>query len=129
MPQLKPETALRKKLEALDRHKAMIEALGAFVKAHSKTTHESSIHQLHGKVGLIFPDYALIVPHWKNGKVVLKLVKSGEDWINQMEADSYYQMDKTVVEDVSGMANDELESVLDRVFKEANPNWEEYEEE
>jgi hypothetical protein len=128
MPQLKPESALRKKLEALDRHKAMIEALGAFVKAHPKITHESSIHQLHGKVGLIFPDYALIVPHWKNAKVVLKLVKSGEDWY-QMGADSYYQMDKTVVEDVSGMSDDELESILDRVFKEANPDWEEYEEE
>lgn len=112
MPQLKPETALRKKLEALDRHKAMIEALCAFVKAHPKTSHESSIHQLHGKVGLIFADYALIVPYRKDGKVVLKLVKSGEDWINQMDGDRYYQMDKTVAEDVSGMSDHKVQSIL-----------------
>jgi hypothetical protein len=125
MPQLKPETSLRKKVEALERHKALADALITFIKAHPNLSSECTLHQLHGKVGLLFPDYALIVPTWKGSKLSLRLVKSGEDWINSMPSDEYYDMEKLVVEDVSSMPDDELETVLDRIYREANPDAEE----
>jgi hypothetical protein len=54
MPALKPETALRRKLKALERHKAMLDTLSAFLKAHPSIAAECSVHQLHGKLGLKF---------------------------------------------------------------------------
>jgi hypothetical protein len=128
MPQLKPETALRKKVEALERQKALADALITFIKSHPDIAADCSVHQLHGKVGLLFPDYALIVPTWKAGKLMLRLVKSGEDWINSMAGDEYYKMEKLVVEDVSSMSSDELEAVLDRIYGEANPDADEEED-
>ena len=68
---LKPETALRKRLEALGRHHAMLDVLGVFVKVHPKLVGEYSIHQLRGKLGLKFSDYGLIVPNGKSSKAVL----------------------------------------------------------
>lgn len=118
---LKPETALRKKLEALGRHQAMLDALSAFIKGHPKLVSDYSIHQLHGKLGLKFSDYALIVPNWKSGKAVLTLVKSGDDWIN-MDSDAYYRMERTVAEDVSGMSDEQLENLLNKMYLEANPD-------
>jgi hypothetical protein len=129
MPQLKPETSLRKRIEALERHKALADALITFIKAHPNIAAECSLHQLHGEVGLNFPDYALIVQTWKAGKVILRLVKSGEDWINTMDADAYYNMERTVAEDVSGMSDAELDTLLDKVYREANPDAEDEEEE
>ena len=118
---LKPETALRKRLEAVGRHQAMLDALSAFIKVHHKLVSDYSIHQLHGKLGLKFSDYALIVPNWKSSKAVLTLVKSGDDWIN-MDSDAYYRMERTVAEDVSGMSDEQLENLLDKTYLEANPD-------
>jgi hypothetical protein len=88
MSALKPETALQKKLETLERHKAMMDALAAFLKAHPKTAAECSIHQLYGKLGLKFEDYALVVPYVKkSGGFVLKLIKSGDDWRTKADSD------------------------------------------
>jgi hypothetical protein len=126
---LKPETALRKRLEALGRHQAMLDALSAFIKGHPKLVGDYSIHQLHGKLGLKFSDYALIVPNWKSSKAVLTLVKSGDDWINTMESDAYYRIERTVAEDVSGMSDEQLENLLDKMYREANPDVDEDEEE
>jgi hypothetical protein len=118
---LKPETALRKRLEALGRHQAMLDALSAFIKGRPKLVSDYSIHQLHGKLGLKFSDYALIVPNWKSGKALLTLVKSGDDWIN-MDSDAYYRMERTVAEDVSGMSDEQLENLLNKMYLEANPD-------
>jgi hypothetical protein len=125
---LKPETALRKRLEALGRHRALLDALSAFVEGHPKLVGDYSIHQLHGKLGLKFSDYALIVPNWKNGKAVLTLVKSGDDWVNGMDSEAYYRMERTVAEDVSGMSDRQLEKLLDKTYREANPDADEDEE-
>jgi len=77
-------------------------------------------HQLHGKVGLNFPSYALIVPTWRGGKLSLRLVKSGEDWFGSMDADDFYRMEKVVIEDVSNTPDEELDEALDRLYQEAN---------
>ena len=83
----------------------MLDALIRFVKAHPEVTSHAVLHPLAGKTGLNFPSYALIVPNWKDDKAVLRLVKSGEDWINSMDSNAYYQMERTIAEDVSGMSN------------------------
>jgi hypothetical protein len=128
MPPLTPETALRKKLEALERNKAMLDTMGSFLKAHSQISAECSIHQLHGKLGLKFGEYALLVPYLKKGGgVVLKLLKSGEDWYNVADADELYGK-RVVSEDVSNMPNEQLEELLHKIYREANPD-EEAEEE
>lgn len=126
---LKPETALRKRLEALGRHQGILDALGAFIKGHPELVGDYSIHQLRGKLGLKFSDYALIVPNWKSSKAVLTLVKSGDDWINTMDSDAYYRMERTVAEDVSGMSDEQLEALLDKMYREANPDADEDENE
>src|SRR5450631_1388684 len=126
---LRPETALRKRLEALGRHQAMLDALGVFVKGHPKLVGDYSIHQLRGKLGLQFSGYALIVPNWKSSKAVLTLVKSGGDWINNMDSDAYYRMERTVAEDVSGMSDKQLDNLLDKMYREANPDADDEEDE
>jgi hypothetical protein len=121
MPQLKPETALRKKLEALERQKTMLDAMGSFLKAHPQTASECSIHQLHGKLGLKFGEHALVVPYQKkSGGTVLKLFKSGEDWYNNFDADELYGK-RVVSEDVNWMTDEQLKELLDKVYREANP--------
>ncbi len=124
---MKPDTSARKKVEALERRRAMLDALIRFVKAHPEVTSHAVLHPLAGKTGLNFPSYALIVPNWKDDKAVLRLVKSGEDWINSMDSDAYYHMERTIAEDVSGMSDKELEKLLDRMHQEANPDEEENE--
>jgi hypothetical protein len=119
---LKPETALRRRLETVGRHQAMLDSLNAFITGHPALVGDYSIHQLHGKLGLQFSDFALIVPNWKNGKAVLTLVKSGDDWHNSMNADAYYHMEKTATEDVSGMSDEQLTVLLDKTYQEANPD-------
>jgi len=125
---LKPEVALRKKLEALERHKAMLDTMGFFLKAHPRTAAECSIHQLQGKLGLKFDEYALVVPYLKKGGIVLKLIKSGEDWLNLADPDELYGK-RLVAEDVSGMSDEQLDKLLDRMYREANPDADEEEEE
>ena len=124
---MKPDTSARKKVEALERRRAMLDALIRFVKAHPEVTSHAVLHPLAGKTGLSFPSYALIVPNWKDDKAVLRLVKSGEDWINSMDSDAYYRMERMIAEDVSGMSDKELEKLLDRMYQEANPDDEEKE--
>ena len=126
---LKPEVALRKKLEALERYKAMLDTMGSFLKAHPQTAAECSIHQLQGKLGLKFDEYALVVPYLKKGSgIVLKLIKSGEDWMNVADPDELYGK-RLVAEDVSGMSDEQLDNLLDRMYREANPDADEEEEE
>lgn len=126
---LKPEAALRKKLEALERYKSMLDTMGSFLKAHPQTAAECSIHQLQGKLGLKFDEYALVVPYFKKGSgIVLKLIKSGEDWMNVADPDQLYGK-RLVAEDVSGMSDEQLDNLLDRMYREANPDADEEEEE
>ena len=119
MPQT-PETALLKRLETLERHKAMADSLATFLKAHPTIAAKSSIHPLQGKLGLKFDEFALVVPYVKKGGgFVLKLIKSGEDWRTD-EPD-----ERVASEDVNAMSDTELEELLDGVYHEANPDAEE----
>jgi hypothetical protein len=128
MPALKPETALQKKLETLERHKAMMDSLAMFLKAHSKIAAKCSIHPLQGKVGLKFDEFALVVPYVKKGGgFVLKLIKSGDDWRTKSDSENF--VERVASGDVSDMSDDELEKLLDSIYREINPDSEEENEE
>jgi hypothetical protein len=105
---------ITEKLQTLERHKAMMDILATFLKAHQKVAVECSIHPLQGKLGLKFEDYALAVPYVKKGSLILKLVKSGDDWRDEPD-------ERVASEDVSGMSDDEFENLLRTVYQEANP--------
>jgi len=120
----------QKKITAIERRKAMLDALIKFILRHPRLTEESKLKHLQvGKTGLQFGDYALIVPHWKDHRVVLRLFRSGEDWLNHLDEKAQAHLERLVSEDVSRMPNKELDRLLDKLFSEANPDWEEEDEE
>jgi|ERR1051325_11172441 hypothetical protein len=122
------KTRLQKRLEIIDRHKRMLDALKKFVKKHPRLINEYSVKELNGaKLGFKFGDYVLIVPMVKNENVMLQLWKSGEDWLFNMGNDAYTHMDKLANEDVSGMTTRQIEKPLDELFLEANPEAEDEE--
>jgi hypothetical protein len=45
-----------------------------------------------------------------------------------MDSDANYRMERTVAEDVSGMSDRQLEKLLDKTYREANPDADEEEE-
>jgi hypothetical protein len=98
----------------------MLDALLAFIRKHPKISSAAALHPLRGKTGLSFPEYALVVPNWKDGTAVLRLVRSGEDWLNH-DPEGYYGMQRTVEEDVSHMSDNQLERLPDKLYHEANP--------
>jgi hypothetical protein len=115
---MKPEKTIQNRVEALERRKALLDVLIKFVKAHPELANESSLLMLqNGGTGLKFPDYALIVPYFLGGNPALRLVKSGEDW-QQLEPGA----DREVAEDVSRMSKRKIQSLLDQMFREANPD-------
>lgn len=127
---MRPELNVKKKIAALERQKSLLDTLIAFVKAHPQIASQANLHPSSaGKTGLKFEEYALIVSNWKDGKAALRLVKSGEDWINTMDTDTFYNMERTLAEDVSEISDAELEALLDKVYREANPEAEDEDEE
>jgi hypothetical protein len=103
-------------VEVLERRKTVIDALIKFLKKHPKAAADAHVKGLDGgKNGLSFPDYALIVPYWNGGDIQLRLLKSGEDWMDE-------SIDRLVSEDVSGVSDKEFEEMLDEMYREANPD-------
>jgi hypothetical protein len=103
-------------VEVLERRKTVIDALIKFLKKHPKAAADAHVKGLDGgKNGLSFPDYALIVPYWNGGDIQLRLLKSGEDWMDE-------SIDRLVSEDVSGVSAKEFEEMLDEMYREANPD-------
>jgi hypothetical protein len=117
-------------VEVLERRRLMIDALINFVKKHPKATGDARVKGLDGgKNGLSFPDYALIVPYWNGGEIVLRLLKSGEDWLNNLTSDESEKLERLVSDDVSEVSDAELQKVLEEMYSEANPGAEEEEDE
>ncbi|MCU1271100.1 MAG: hypothetical protein JWN74_2394 [Acidobacteriaceae bacterium] len=108
----------------------MLDALIKFIIRHPRLTEESRVkHLQEGKTGLQFGDYALIVPHWKDERVVLRLFRSGEDWLNNLDEKAQERLQRLVSEDISRTSNKELDRLLEKLFWEANPDYEEEDEE
>lgn len=110
-------------VEVLERRRTVIDTLIEFLKKHPKTTADVHVKGLDGgKNGLSFPDYALIVPYWNGGDVQLRLLKSGEDWIMNLDSDAYENLERVAAVDVSDISNEDLERLLDGMYREANPD-------
>jgi hypothetical protein len=111
-------TKTEKKITAIERRKAMLDALLKFCLQRQTLTEGSRLKSLNNaKTGLQFGEHALIVPNWKDDRVILTLFRSGEDWTNHKG--KYKWM---VAEDVSKMTSAQLERMLDKLFYEANPD-------
>jgi hypothetical protein len=118
MPQ-NPKIKARKRIETLQHHKALIDALIRFIKAHPTIMGDAQIISLYGKHALAFPQYALIIPYWSLGDITLRLVKAGEDWGN---VKGYDKMDKVVADDISRISDKKLLRLLDGMYREVNPD-------
>jgi hypothetical protein len=121
MPQ-NPKIKARKRIETLQHHKALIDALIRFIKAHPTIMCDAQIISLYGKHALAFPQYALIIPYWSLGDITLRLVKAGEDWGN---VSGYGKMDKVVADDISGISDKKLLRLLDGMYRGVNPDGDE----
>ncbi|HEY1800136.1 MAG TPA: hypothetical protein VGG46_04300 [Terriglobales bacterium] len=103
-------------VEILERRKTMIDALITFIAKHPKAKEEAHAKGLEGgKNGLSFPDYALIVPYWNKGDIQLRLLKSGENWMDNVE-------DRQVSDDVTNMSDKEFNETLEEMYQKANPD-------
>jgi hypothetical protein len=80
-----------------------------------------------GGTGLKFPDYALIVPYFLDGKPALRLMKSGDVWPN-LDSEAYEKLEREVAEDVSGISGRKIGALLEQMFRKANPDYEEEED-
>jgi hypothetical protein len=118
MPQ-NPKIKARKRIETLQRHKALIDGLIRFIRAHRTIMGEAKIISLYGKNALAFPQYALIIPYWSLGNITLRLVKAGEDW---QGVDGFDKMEKVVADDISGISDTRLDRLLDGMYREVNPD-------
>lgn len=119
----------QRKVDAIERRKAMLDALLKFCLQRQFLTEESRLKPLReGKTGLQFGEYALIVPNWKGDRVALTLFRSGEDWINTFSEQELARIESIAAEDVSKMAGGQLQRLLDKMFHEANPDCEEKDE-
>lgn len=74
-----------KKVMAIERRKTMLDALLKFCLQRQTLTEGSRLKSLqNAKTGLQFGDYALIVPNWRDDRVIMTLFRSGEDWLNHL---------------------------------------------
>jgi len=125
---VKPEAKAKKKIAALERKRALIDALIDFVKTHPLSVDGSMLHPLAGRTGLRY-DFAVIRPIWHGDKVVLRLERWLENWfdLHPDDAEGWGIPPNMIVrEDVSTVSDEELEELLDDVHYELIP--EDYEE-
>ena len=119
-----PELNAKKKIIALERRRALIDALIEFIRTHPASASLGYLHPLAHRTGLRYY-YAVIRPMWKDNKVVLRLEKYLEEWY-VLHPEDYYWMGVSpnliVREDVSGMTDEELVELLDEVHHELIPD-------
>jgi hypothetical protein len=128
---MRSETKAKRKIEALERRRALIDHLIEFIRTHPNAVDGADLHPLANRTGLRY-DYAVIRPLWdknKNG-VVLRLEKWLENWYEQYGYDDDWMgISKTriVNEDVTDIPDEKLCEMLDDVHYELIP--EDFEEE
>jgi hypothetical protein len=126
---MRPEVNLKNKIRALERKKALLDALITFLRAHPDIASETVLHQLYNRIGLYFYDTAIVRPIWVKDRVALRLEKYTEDWGDRdADYDPFDTSKRTVCEDISGMSGEELERVLNRLDAELHPDEDDDEE-
>jgi hypothetical protein len=76
---MRPELNAQRKILALERRRALVEALIHFIRTHPEAASEGRLVPLAHRTGLRY-DFAVIRPMWKNGRVVLRLENYLEEW-------------------------------------------------
>ena len=125
---MRPELNAKRKIIALERRKALLDALIDFVRTHQNIASDAVLRPLRNRPGLYFYDTAIIRPLWVRDKVVLRLEKYTEDWAyRDPDYDQFDTSNRMICEDVSQMSEEDLENILDKLDHELHP--EEYQEE
>lgn len=123
---LKPK--VRKKLRALERRKSELNALITFIKTHPITASDGTLIPLNNRPGLYIYDVAIIRPLTLKKKVVLRLEKRTEDWMEREEFmyhDPFDTSKLTVCEDVSKISDEKLQAIVDKLHDDLHPDEEE----
>jgi hypothetical protein len=120
-----PVTKAKRKIEALKRRHAEIDALMKFVRDHPLSVDGSILHPLANRPGLRY-DYAVIRPLWskKKNRAVLRLEKYLENWYElhpEDVEDLEVSQSRIVYNDVSDMPDDKLVRRLDKIHRELIP--------
>jgi hypothetical protein len=121
-----PETKAKRKIEALERRRALIDHLIEFIRTHPNAVDGADLHPLANRTGLRY-DYAVIRPLWdkSNNGVVLRLEKWLEDWEGQYGYDDVEWMGiskkRIVTEDVTAIPDEKLCQMLDDIHCELIP--------
>ena len=115
---MRPELNAKRKIQALKRRKALLDALIAFVRAHPNISSEARLHPLYNRTGLYFYDTAVIRPLWVKDKVVLRLEKYSEDLASSEGYDPFDVDARMVCEDVSKIPEKRLEKILAKLDEE-----------
>ena len=128
---MRPETKAKRKIEALERRRALIDHLIEFIRTHPNAVDGADLHPLANRTGLRY-DYAVIRPLWdknRNG-VVLRLEKWLENWEEQYGDDGLYDFTGNVAgvgksrianEDVTNIPDEKLCEMLDHIHCELIP--------
>jgi hypothetical protein len=126
---MRPETKAKRKIEALERRRSLIDALIEFIRTHPLSVDGAHLHPLANRAGLRY-DYAVIRPLWVDDRVVLRLEKWLENWI-ELYPDDFEPMgvskDRIACEDVTTVPDEKLVEMLDDIHYELIP--EDFEEE
>lgn len=119
---MRPETNVKKKVLALERRKAQLDGLIAFLKSHPRIAAEGVLFAFPGRIGLKFGDYALIRPLLEDGEPVLRLEKFSEDWYElHPDEDPLDFTSRTVAEDVSKLSDKKVSALLEKIHRELAP--------
>jgi hypothetical protein len=120
---MRPELNAQRKIMALERRRALIDALIDFIRTHPESASEGRLVPLAHRTGLRY-DFAVIRPLWKNGHVTLRLEKYLEEWYAIHPEDNLWMEvspNRIVRQDVTAMSDEELCELLDNVHHELIP--------
>jgi hypothetical protein len=120
---MRPEVNLKRKITALERRKALLDALIDYLRAHPNIADETRLRQLYSRTGLYFYDTAIIRPVWVKDRVALRLEKYAEDWGELGgDFDPSDPSERIVCEDITRISIRKLERLLDKLYEELHPD-------
>ena len=128
---MRPETKAKRKIEALERRRALIDVLIEFIRTHPNAVDGAELVPLANRTGLRY-DFAIIRPLWdkaRNG-VVLRLEKYLENWYEENPDDAEWMginKSRVVNEDVTDIPDENLCKMLEDLHYALIP--EDFEEE
>jgi hypothetical protein len=115
---VRPELNAKHKILALERKKALLDALIDFVRTHPNVSSRAILRLLYNRTGLYFYDTAIIRPLWVKDKIALRLEKYSQDLSYSEDYDPFDAESRTVCKDVSTTPEKKLKKILDKLDKE-----------